>query len=129
MAEPKTADEIAHIEHELAILRDRLARFVYWGGVLKIVVPTGGYVAAAVLCAGSLSSLNGNSALAIFGLIMALATAILVRLSFRGWTMRNWVDMASQQNGWNGRYASEAEAIEDMIAERVERLAVLRGIS
>jgi len=129
MPEPNSAEEIAHIEREIEILRDRLARFIYWGGVLRTVVPICGYVAAGLLCFGSLTWLNSRPVLSGVGLIAALTTAVLVWLSYRGWTLRDWVDMASPQRvwGWNGRHASEAAAIEEMISDRVARLAVLRG--
>jgi hypothetical protein len=102
MAQPKTAEEIVHIEHELEILRDRLVRFIYWGGVLKVVVPAGGYIVAAVLVAASLAASNSNPAMSGVGLIAALIVAIVVWLSCRNRTLRYWSTWHRSRVRWDG---------------------------
>lgn len=142
MAEPKTADEIAHIEHELAILRERLARFIYWGGVLRIVVPAGGIVIVLLLIAIVIKGFTHDPL--ITGFVLCIICIVLALFWFvaRGTgehlreigrlrVGKGWTDLASPRPDWSwgNRYVSEAHAIEEMIVEREARLAALRGIS
>ncbi|MFD0986737.1 hypothetical protein [Methyloligella solikamskensis] len=129
MYETERQAEIEEIERELQILRRRYANLDRAGKRMRIMtylfaLGFGGIVIASLL---SIDLLGGGIVLIV---ILPIAFALWIfwrRLE----PPQRWIDVACTAWGvgaWGeGPGRTEAMAIEDMVAERMERLARLRG--
>lgn len=142
MNDPGIIEEVARIEHELGILRERHARFVYWSGVVRVwVIFFGIFLAVVGLASSAYVCMQAFTYDFTIGVFAAGMSAVVLALAWLSWraikvSPTGWIDLVSQQRGpsWGGglsggRYVSEAEAIEDMITNREARLTVLQGLS
>jgi hypothetical protein len=124
-----SADEIARIENELDILRNRYALFrrgAEW--VRWTLIAAGAVLAGLVLWRLILGD--------IFGAILVITFGVMFALSGWHYRRRRLIDLVSQSWIWIptgggtlplARGGSEAREIEAMIAQREKRLAELRG--
>jgi hypothetical protein len=144
MAEARN-QEIARIEQELAILRERYASMEYWTSMLKklfsVGLPVLGLVLVALaIVAGSrlLELLVDDVFYGVFILGFVSAVGVFLWLSFSGERSRpfRWIDLASAylRPGLSGpgfdmdaTQRSDAEIIEEQIASRERRLGQLKG--
>jgi hypothetical protein len=118
MTAPDGVAEIARIEHELSILRERYANFegsarwVDWfmSGASIVVAGFGGIVLAA-----------GHS----WGLPFLLLGLLI--WAGRYYAEKNGLTMDTVSHAFRGSVRSEAEAVVQMIAEREQRLTELKG--
>jgi hypothetical protein len=126
------AAEIAKIEHELEILRTRYATFERWAKVAKwFVIGVAVIVSATIIGYGLIHDLL-VAVLMIF-VIVVIAAAFYLTGDYRN---LRWIDGISHPPGWPREIgwfpyrgpASEAIAIESMIAGREARLAELKGL-
>jgi hypothetical protein len=109
------ADEIAKIEHELAILRERYAIFQRGANWVRHFLIVAGIVAAGlILWRLILGDFFGAILIAILCGIMLVSS-----IGYRKWRLIDIVsEMRFPQHG-----GSEAREIEEMIADREKRLA------
>ena len=131
--------EIARIKHELDILRARHALYAKWGRILKLVIMP---LIAAAFVAVAVMIFTYDALYAIFFICTMCAVVALILLYLRdgrfGYAGRRfgWIDLASPPIRFTNRYAdlgsflvrrrpSDAQMIEEQIAERELRLAEL----
>jgi hypothetical protein len=118
MSKSDNDTEIAQIEHELSILKNRQRLLERTGRTLRL----GFYLTAAVSLVLGIYSLDKKpDALPIFIIMFLASLASIVVLHI--WRP---TDLVSRRFFFAEK-RSEAEAVEDMIAERENRLANLRS--
>jgi hypothetical protein len=114
-----SADEIAKIEHELAILRERYAlyqRGAEW--VRRTLIAAGIVIAGLILWRIILGD--------VFGAILIVIICVIMLLGGIRYRRRRLIDIVSEIRVMpHGR--SEAREIEEMIAQREKRLAELKA--
>ncbi len=129
MNETERQAEIEKIEHELQILQRRYANLDRAGKRMRIMsylfaLGFGGIFVAALL---SIDLLGGFIVLIVIVPIALALWSLWRRLE----PPQRWIDVACSVWGmpaWDvGPGRNEAMAVEDMVAERMERLARLRG--
>jgi hypothetical protein len=125
------AAEIAKIEHELEILRTRYATFERWAKVVKsFVIGIAAIVSVTTIGYGVIY--DPLVAALVILVVAVIAGAFYLTGDYRA---IRWIDVVSPPPGWPREIgwfphrgpASEAIAIESMIAIREARLAELRG--
>ena len=141
--------EIAQIRHELEILRSRHALYEKWGRILRIFFMIWVPLFAVAVLALLVKLFLNDAAIGVLGLLMGVIVSAIAALL---WLARNrnppagrrrsgWIDLASPLTRPFGLYPgvfaphpyinrnvgprSDAELIEQQIAEREQRLAEL----
>ena len=117
----KADSEIAELERDLSNLHLRYLVLDRSAGRMKLTFYA--FLVALVLLI-SAGTFVGNAAAAVASLVVLLSTCAFA-YAFRS---QRWIDIASGPWGWadNVRYI-EAQAVEDMVAERMARLDQLKG--
>jgi hypothetical protein len=114
MTDADTPAERANIERELDILRTRYAHIQKWAQISK------GFAIGAipVIVVLLIFALAADPMLAVVIFIAILAGAVFIFWRPAEW---RWIDLVSTNHRW-WEQQSEAQAIEDMIADRERRL-------
>jgi hypothetical protein len=117
MTAPDEAAEIVRIEHELSILRERYANFERGARRVDWFMSRASIVVAGF---GGIVLTAGHS----WGLPFLLLGLVIWAGSY--YMGKNGRTMDDVSHGFDGAVRSEAEAVEQMIAEREQRLAELK---
>ena len=126
--------EIAQINRELTILRERYSTYARSSRMLKVVFWIWFLIAALLVSAVIVKFLLQDELMGIFIAAVVAATCLLIWLLGSSRSFR-WIDIASVQwspfsldaavpSGYHER-RSDAQLIEDQIAEREQRLSEL----
>jgi hypothetical protein len=111
--------EIAKIEHELAILRERYA--IYQRGaewVRRTLIAAGVVIAGLILWRIILGD--------FFGVVLIVIVCVIISLGSIRYLRQRLIDIVSETR-FPQRGRSEAREIEEMIALREEHLAKIKG--
>ncbi|HZJ11222.1 MAG TPA: hypothetical protein VFD26_01035 [Methyloceanibacter sp.] len=127
MDETERENEISQIEHDLGNLQRRYAILHRSARRMRIssyflIVALVGFIVAGIVT-GNLAALVASTAFLMTAILSALVTLYV-------FPKVRWIDLAgwSPEGIWGvSIWRTEAMAVEDMVAERVERLASLKG--
>jgi hypothetical protein len=127
MNETERQAEIEKIEHELRLLQRRYANLERAAKRMRLMtyLLVLGFIGVFVAGVLSIDLLGGGIVLAFMVPAGLGFCAVWRRFDTGG----RWIDSASVPFGWwgAGMKRTEAMGVEDMVAERMERLARLRG--
>jgi hypothetical protein len=122
--------EIAEIRRELDILRARYASYERWGNVLKNFFKVWLPLFGLMMLITAITVFKFDIAYGVFFVVMMVVVGALFWLSGPPSNPNFWIDLASPitspfRQGLFRRSPSDAQLIEEQIAQRVQRLADL----